>query len=244
MQEFGARLQFDPSLWAQWQNVHAWVESGQLMVEPVNDAASVTVFSPWGQALSRFVFVRGQWCDAESGGSPSLFDESRAGRVVPPHATLPDVALAQAAERFRAGRPIRTPRVPGDQARPPEDSAIVQKLIRGAIAIFFAGWTVVWLSWITYVVWKVWTRIRTGDWPKLTLRDLGLHYHVGWLPLQHTFDYVLDTGLGWTFLFAGTAVYVLLGGVILFLLFMVIKLVEALVRLVYATATAGAGHRF
>jgi hypothetical protein len=243
MQANGARLQLDRTLWARWRNVHAWVEGGHLLAEPINDRAEVTVYGPWGDALARFAFRRGQWRNAESGADPGEFDESLAGRVSPGHEVLPDPALALAAQGYRSRRPIRTPIVPGDEKVPREDSAIVQRLIRGAIGLFFAGWLVVWLAWVTYVVWKVWTRLRTGDWPKLTLRDLGFHFHFGWSAVQGTADYVLDLGLGWTFLLAGTAVYVVLGGIVLFFLFMAIKLVEALIRAVYSTATAGAGNR-
>jgi hypothetical protein len=243
MQALGARLQLDRTLWAQWRHVHAWVEGAEVLLEPVNDRAVVTLYGPWGAPVASFGFRKGQWRNVDTGAAPTEFDEGLAGRVSPAHQLLPSPALAQAAERYRAKRPIRTPKVPGDELRPPEDSAVVQKLIRSAIATFFAGWALVWLAWVTYVVWKVWTRIHTGIWPKLTLRDLGMHLHVGWGALQQVVDYVLDLGLGVTFLFAGVAIYVIAGGIVLFFLFMIIKLVEALVRAVYATATAGAGNR-
>jgi hypothetical protein len=239
MQANGAKLQFDRALWAQWQNVHAWSEAGHVMVEPINDRASVTVFDSWGQVLVRYAFLKGRWVHADTGADPEAFDESTAGRVTPPHEILPSPALAAAAEVYRSRRPIRTPVIPGDEKMPREDSPIVQKLIRGAIAIFFAGWLVVWASWVSYVVWKVYTRIKTGEWPKLTLHDVWFHYHVGWLPAQSAIDYVLHTGLGWTFLFVGTAVYILVGGTMLFFLFMFIKVAETFIRFLYTTATAG-----
>jgi hypothetical protein len=240
MQANGARLQFGRALWAQWHNVHVWVESGQLVAEPINDQASVTVFDCWGRVLARYGFRKGEWRHADSGAAPDALDESQAGRVSPEHALLPSPALALAAQTYRHRRPIRTPIVPGDEKMPREDSAIVQGLIRGAIALFLAGWLVVWLGWVTYVVWKVWTRVQTGQWPKLSLHDVGFQYHVGWPALQTGIDRVLHLGLGWTFLLVGTAVYVVVGGTVLFVLFMAIKLVEALVRVAYA-AYAGAG---
>lgn len=243
MQAIGARLLLDRTLWAHWRHVHAWVEGGRVLVEPVNDQAVVTVYGAWGVPLASFTFRKGQWRNVDTGAAPEQFDEALAGRVSPAHDLLPNPALAQAAEQYRARRPIRTPKVPGDEARPPEDSAVVQRLIRSAIATFFAGWALVWLAWVTYVAWKVWTRIHTGIWPKLTLRDLGFHFHIGWVAMQRLVDYVLDLGLGVTFLFAGVAIYVIVGGVVLFFLFMAIKLVEALVRVIYTTATAGVGNR-
>ena len=70
MQANGARLQFDKALWAHWHNVHAWVESGLLIAEPIDDDAAVTLFDSWGRVLARYGFSKGQWRHAESGAAP------------------------------------------------------------------------------------------------------------------------------------------------------------------------------
>jgi hypothetical protein len=242
MQANGARLEFDATLWVQWHHTHAWVESGRVLAEPLNGGAVVSVYDAWGRVLGRYGFRHGEWRHVDTGAAPESLDEGMAGRVAPAHALLPHPGLALAAQVFRARRPIHTPAAPGVPL-PREDSAIVQGLIRGAIALVLAGWLVVWLAWVAYLVWKVWVRVQTGLWPMLTLHDVGVDYHVGWPAAQYGIDYVLHLGLGWTFLLAGTAIYVLLGGTVLFFVFMVIKLAETMVRTLYASATAGIGNR-
>jgi hypothetical protein len=110
------------------------------------------------------------------------------------------------------------------------ESRISANLVNASIALVMFGWVLIWLGWIVHGVWKITGWLRTGTAPKLTLRDLGATLPHPWPFLQSLTDFVLDAGLGLLLFIAGTAVYVIFGGVLLFLLFVLIRTVEILVR--------------
>jgi len=110
------------------------------------------------------------------------------------------------------------------------ESRVATILVNFSISLVMAGWVIIWLGWIVHGVWKISVWIIKGTAPVLTLRELGvsLPYRISLIePLER---FMLDTGLGLLLFVAGTAVYVIMGGVLLFILFIVIRSVDRVFR--------------
>ena len=110
------------------------------------------------------------------------------------------------------------------------ESRFAAFLVNASITLVMVGWVLIWLGWIVHGVWKITLWIKTGTAPVLRLRELGVSIPNPWPLVQPVVDFVLDTGLGLLLFIAGTAAYVIFGGVLMFFVFLVIRSVEVTLR--------------
>ena len=115
------QLRLPDTIWVQYGEVTISHQGDEILVKGNNQDAYLKVLNHFGRVLKLYTHENGEWEDADTGGAPTGFDMTLAGRLPAPPHIEPDAAKKPAAQKPPAKKPAAK--------KPPAKKATTRKVV-------------------------------------------------------------------------------------------------------------------